>query len=332
MTTIQTIAKLANVSKSTVSNAFNNPEALSPETRKLIFNLCKEYNYRRDFFENNPQEKTETIIEFNHYCPQMMTDFSQRILKGVIEEAQKQQVKILITSRNSYMKSQPHDNQKITGRIIVHPTIKDQYQRNIPTVLIGNTQRKISYLSQVNNHMDTLIQEATELLINLDHRHILFLNSDKIQTISHQYLWGFKKTLQKHNILFSNTNHYMVPHQMNISEHVANLLQTKPFILDNITAIIIAETQMASGVYQALEALNLRIPEDISVISLSKNRSISHLEPKISYFDLNPEKLGQNAFQEVIRLIQRKSVQVINVEHNFMSQESVSYAKKFVMI
>lgn len=332
MTTIQTIATLANVSKSTVSNAFNNPEALSPETRKHIFNLCRKHNYRREFFENIPKEKTETIIEFNHYCPQTMTDFSQRILKGVIEEAQKQGVKILITSRDSYMKIQPHDSKKITGRIIVHPTIKDQYQRSIPTVLIGNTQRKISYLSQVNNRMDSLIQEATELLISLDHRNILFLNSDKIQTISHQYLWGFKQTLQKHNILFSNTNHFMVPHQINNSEHVANLFQTKPFILDNITAIIIAETQMANGVYQAMEALNLKIPEDISIISLSKNRSISHLEPKLSYFDLNPEILGQNALQEVIRLIQGHTVQNINIDHNFMSQESVSYAKNFVTI
>ncbi len=327
MTTIQTIAKLANVSKSTVSNAFNNPEALSPETRNHIFKICKEHDYRRDFFEKKNKQDTQTIIEFNLYSPHSLSDFSQRILKGVIDEANIQNVKILISIRDTSIKQNALVTQEIAGRIIVNPTIKDQYQRSLSTVIIGNTQRKVSYISQINNHMDELIQEATDLLINLDHRHILFLNSDKIKTVSHQYLWGFKQALQKNNILFSNTNHYMVPSHADIAEYVYQLIRSKPYILDNITAIIVTNTQMAIGVYRAVSDLGLNIPKDISILSLSKNRPIDHLKPKLSYFDLNPEKIGQMALIELLSLLKGNPTKEIHIEHKFMSQESITYAK-----
>ena len=58
MATIKDVAKRANVSISTVSLAFNNPERVSENTRNKIFNAARILNY----ISANQVRKKESVV------------------------------------------------------------------------------------------------------------------------------------------------------------------------------------------------------------------------------------------------------------------------------
>jgi LacI family transcriptional regulator len=53
------------------------------------------------------------------------------------------------------------------------------------------------------------------------------------------------------------------------------------------------------GVMHALHELNLRVPEDISVISISNGLIPTLYQPKITYVETSGYKLGKLAFQQM---------------------------------
>lgn len=65
------------------------------------------------------------------------------------------------------------------------------------------------------------------------------------------------------------------------------------------TAIIIEKAN--SALYDACEALGLRIPQDVSVLSLG--RTSHELRPSLATVESNPEEMGRGAFEKLLRMI-----------------------------
>ena len=68
--TMRELAKLANVSASTVSKAFGNAEDVSEDTKELIFSLAKEHGCFNKFSKTKYSKLTVAII-----CPEMKTPY-----------------------------------------------------------------------------------------------------------------------------------------------------------------------------------------------------------------------------------------------------------------
>ncbi len=60
--TIKTIAKLANVSNTTVSRVLNNKPDVKPETRKLIMDLIGKYGFQPNAFARGILSKKSNCI------------------------------------------------------------------------------------------------------------------------------------------------------------------------------------------------------------------------------------------------------------------------------
>lgn len=325
MITISEIAKIANVSKSTVSNAFNNPQALSSATRDHIFKICQDVGYRLEYFQEDSNQDQQTLVEFNIVTSGKISYFTQKIIAGLIEEAAVNNAQILVTLRDKPLTGQNNSDSPIQGRILAHTQIKDQLTDHIPTVLIGKTQNTSSYISQINNHNIDLIHEATELLIDLGHQHILFLNTSQTQTVAHERLKGFKECLANHHIVYTPANHHMCTTWQDPDEYVYRLIHSKPYLLDNMTAIICDSTKMTQGVYKALHELHIRIPEQISVISICRNSDTHLFDPPISHFDLRPHMIGKAALRQTLAMIEGEAARKIYIDHHFISGGSLGY-------
>lgn len=328
MITISDIARIAKVSESTVSNAFNNPQALSSSTRESIFKICKEVGYRLDYFETANHSEKQPLVEFNILTTGSISYFTQEIIAGLLEEAAIHNTQLLITLRKSTLTDAPIHKQDIQGRILIHTQIKDQVTDYIPTVLIGKTQQQTTTISQINNHNIDVIYEATKILIDLGHQHILFLNTSQTQTVAHERLKGFKQCLSNHHLIFSPANHHMCTTRQEPEDYVYKLIHSKPYLLDDVSAIICDSTKMARGVYKALQELNIQIPEQISIIAICRNSETYAFNPPISYFDLQPEMIGKTALRQTLAMIKGEPAQKIFVDHQFVSGSSLTYPSK----
>lgn len=331
MITISDIAKLANVSTSTVSNAFNKPDALSVKTRQHIFDICQQYGYRLEYFKKEHNDSPSTLIEFNILTAGYITYFTQEIIAGLLEEAAQQNTQILITLRDKHMTHITSPQRPVDGRILIHTLVNDQLDENVPTVLIGKTQQA-SLVSQINNHNIDIIYEATKLLIDMGHQHILFFNTDSKLTVAHERLNGFKRCLSQHGLVYSPANHHMCDVQQEPNKYIYQLLRQKPYLLDNMSAIICDSTHMAEGIYQALNDLGITVPDQISILSICRNSSIHQFTPTISYFDLRPKLLGRTALRQTLAMIQGDPARKIFIDHQFVSGGSIGYPSKIALV
>ena len=70
------LAKLANVSFSTVSKAFNNSDDISDETKNYIFKIAKQYGCYGEFFKGKYHKKIIAII-----CPEIVSSYYAEFIK-----------------------------------------------------------------------------------------------------------------------------------------------------------------------------------------------------------------------------------------------------------
>jgi LacI family transcriptional regulator len=62
------------------------------------------------------------------------------------------------------------------------------------------------------------------------------------------------------------------------------------------------------GVMQAIHELNLKVPEDISVISISNGLIPTMYNPKITYVETSGFKLGKLAFSQMHGCLQQQTI------------------------
>jgi len=79
--TIKEIAVKANVSIATVSRALNDDIKVKPETKDLVINLAKEFNYKPNVLARNfVKKKTSTL---GLIMPEVVDEFFTEIIRGV---------------------------------------------------------------------------------------------------------------------------------------------------------------------------------------------------------------------------------------------------------
>ncbi len=74
------------------------------------------------------------------------------------------------------------------------------------------------------------------------------------------------------------------------------------------TAILCSMDAVALGAYAHFSILNLKIPEDISVIALGGNIGGEFLEPRLTVIDYNFFQLGKDAVDYLLRLVRQEEL------------------------
>ena len=66
------------------------------------------------------------------------------------------------------------------------------------------------------------------------------------------------------------------------------------------------------GVMQAIHEMRLKVPEEISVISISNGLFPTMYDPKITYVETNGGKLGNLAFSQMMAAIRQEPVSEVS--------------------
>ena len=170
MATIDEIAKKSGVAKSTVSNVLTGRKFVSPEITERVLQVCKEMDYKPNFFAKLLSTKAKTNIiglfleESNAFKYQ---NFYSILIESIINEASKFNMSLLIY--NGLNDEETLDKLRlgqspIDGGIILSPKIGDKRitQLNdtlIPFVLIGHPESN----SKINFILSTLAQSGIKI-------------------------------------------------------------------------------------------------------------------------------------------------------------------------
>lgn len=322
--TIKDIAKIANVSHSTVSRCLNNSPLVSDITKEKINQIAKdlgfELNANAKFLSTN---KTNTIAIF---IPEVFGDinsgmFFSKLIDKLIREIEKKSYDYIITY--------PYNS--FTGKSNIISTIKRKkadavilaYSENInekdydflqnsslPHLYLHFKPKDINtdFINLVYSNNYKGVYEMTEYLIQLGHKSILSIKYNVDEFEFKERSRGYFDCMIKYNLK---------PHFL---ESGLDFESAKKVCKDNInfikqfSAITLQTDIMAAGFIDVLKEEGLKIPEDIS-ISGYDNINIGLLSnPGLSTVDQNPEelsKIGCEIIFDAINLKEKSYKQIV---------------------
>lgn len=331
------IAKLANVSRSTVSRVVNNYKNVPNETREKVQKIIDEYGYTPNTSARTLAGKSNNIIGLfiadinttnsNKKWIGTNSPYNAELLAQVIASCKRRGYLTLVNTISELSEceemGQYFSNRLLFGGIFIGfpygtKELEELVRKGHNIVLIDqlteedDLEHKIKLFNCDNVQGGYL---ATKYFIEKGFSYIAHITGDdRLSSIQRQQ--GYRKALEEHGV---RVNKNLIV-DGEYREDVAYLETLRLIDKERVDAIFVGNDIMALGVVRAIEERGLQVPDDISVIGFDNlesaewiNLELTTLE--IPMVDIAEQSVGLLFSKEVGRhlmcqpqLIERKSV------------------------
>ena len=296
MPTIRDVAKLAEVSVSTVSLALSSPNRVSPKTLEKIHKAVAEVGYVADPLAQTLARGRSRMIGF--VVGNVGNPFFGDIRRELENYALEHQHFVLITD-SSGKPERERDlvdhliRLKIAGLALAPASFGAEYAAFIRSLSIPVVcfDQKVAGIERDFVGSDNYLAGAmlTEHLLQLGHRRIAFIAGPKhMHTASERYR-GFAETMASAGV--EVVPNYVVDGQFTRSAgyEAAMRLLIQP---ERPTAILGANNAVALAALQAMQELGFRCPDDISLAMIDYVQWSNVITPRITMVVQETLKLG----------------------------------------
>jgi LacI family transcriptional regulator len=310
------VAKLAGVSRTTVSFVLNNVPGMriSEETRRRVLKAAKELDYHPDASARRlVTGKTQILAYVERQTPELAfaDAFMPQALRGVHDAASAYNYEVLFApiplgienGRFSRLLRGHH----VDGIILSGPRIDDEelqelIENHSPIVLQGQWPGQAVASVDVDNVRAA--QEATEHLLRLGHKRIgMIVHTPKAYTAGKARLQGYRKALKEYGIDYDERIvAYAKSSPASGEEALRSLMQVKP----TPSAFFIGSDTVAMGVLQAAKEMGYRVPEDLAIVGFDDIPMSVYLHPPLTTVHLPAYGIGWAAADLLIRVIDRE--------------------------
>lgn len=333
--TIDDVAKKAGVSKGTVSAVINGKTTVKAETRDLILDVMKELNFRPKGvarnLKNNVHDKSIGIIIKDINYP-----FYTSIVSGAKEYANGKGYSVIITSSENDHESEKRfshlfSTKDIRGAIIapiVEGTSEIEHlfklkMINYPFVLLEDVKGIQANVVAINNIR--AIKKAVKYLIDSGHTKIVHFAGPAQSTHTQERIEGFRHAFSERTLVFKKD--MIVSIGSKHEESYQNTLEYfKNLDKENYpTAIVCFNDQQALAVMMALKDLNIRVPEDISIIGNDDIYYAKIYPVPLTTIRAPQHEIGRKAAEILIRNIEAQEPlenEKVVLETEFIVRES----------
>ncbi len=302
------VAKAAGVSISTVSRVLNNKPDVAKKTRARVQRVINELGYT-PYVQTVQQSKTNTISL--HYPLQSqtrleVTDIELDFILGASTAAGEEAFGLNLLTRDLSIQEllDVYRTGQIRGMILMETTLEDwrvQLLRgyNYPFVMIGRCADNKD-LSYIDLDLEGAVEQAFEHLIALGHRQIGFMGfpasiHEHELSSAHWIQVGYERVVQQYDLpVYERHVDFRVQFAY---EAACDLLDTAP----DLTAMVMAYSATAVGLFRALQERGRSVPEDFSIVGIAPGKIANLLHPALSSVDFPLQQVGHQAAQMLIR-------------------------------
>jgi LacI family transcriptional regulator len=307
--TIKDIARNAQVSPTTVSRVLNNSGYVGEETRRRVEAAIAELGYRPDARARGLRGKPSKLVAL--IIPDILnvyyTGVAQAIEHHLSERGYTMLLGITGESADRYI-DYLHFlwERKADGLIYVPPAEGDcsahtrrLVAQGMPVVEV-NRQRESDLLDCVMADNFRGAYEATEHLIGLGHERIALIVGSPETTTGRDRIRGFKWAMRDADLeivpQLLRTGSFTKEFGLEATEELLTL-SPRP------TAIFVTSNRLLMGTMTVLAKHDIRVPDDISVISFDDSEWLSFWQPPVTTVDIAVEEMGMLAVELLMRWI-----------------------------
>ncbi len=315
--TIGDIARLANVSKATVSRALNNSPLINQETRERIQAIARQYNFRLNATARSLSLRQSNTVAFvaPGYKPEFFSAedfFGLEMLGGVGSGLHSLGYDLLFVHAKAGETAWVQDylgSGRVDGFIVVNSSLRQEHARALaeasaPFVGWGSPVPGFQY-STVSGDNVTGGRLATEHLISIGRQRIAFLGGTAgTPTVQNRYK-GYEQAL-------AAAGRTVVPALVVYGDYShASGITTMQYLMQQnpeVDAVFVNSDLMAMGAIQAIQAQGKRVPEDIAVVGYDDLSIAVYSNPPLTTIRQNVRLAGELLAQNLVQYIQTGEV------------------------
>jgi LacI family transcriptional regulator len=305
--TISDVAKRAGVSKTTVSHVINDTRFVEETTKQRVFEAIAELGYRpsvvaRSLTTNRTETVGVVVSDTSNY-------FFAEVLRGIEDVLMPENYALLVCNTAEILEREVHYldiliRQRVDGIIAAATSqrwdiLAQAEVQHTPVVFVDRSFEGLGgAFVGVDNKRGAYL--GTRHLIECGHRQIGILAGFQRLSTMRERLAGFRQALQESDIPLPEE--WVVTSALSIEggREAMRQILTLP---ERPTAVFLNNNLLSLGALLAIRELDLRCPEDISVIGFDDHPWAAVSDPPLTVVRQPAQQIGQAAAQMVLALI-----------------------------
>lgn len=310
--TIKDVAKLANVSPSTVSRVIARSNRISVDTQERVRQAMKELGYypnanARSLVKNS----TDTIglVLSRSVVSALANPFFPLIFRGITSITQEFRYSLLLSSSKDYLEEEEEalrmlKERRVDGLLLLASRVNDSIIEELQKgkhsfVIVGRVPGEAD-VNWVNNDNVQAAEKAVNYLTGLGHHKIGLLIGSSDLIVSQDRLLGYQHALSRSDIPFEPT----LVREVDFTEDggylgMCELLNEHP----DMTALFAIDDLIAIGAMKAAREKGLEIPNDISIVGFNDNPLATYINPALTTIKIPIYEMGAKAAEILINLM-----------------------------
>ncbi len=310
--TIKDLAKMLNISTSTVSRALSDHKDISDATKQRVRKLADEFNYSANVHARLFRKQNSGLIAL--VLPEVNMFFTPNLIKGINKAiAASNYSLITFLSNDSYKKEKEIIKQCLNWAVegVLISLSKETYDLSHLEPLT-KSQIKCVLLDKVldNEHYPSVTidsnqasKKAIDYLIKKGHRNILGIFGNPNFSISQERINGYKEAMKENNIPVLTENIICVDKNTDLDYILPPILNHNK----NISALFTMSDELLAKSLYHINALDLAVPRDLSIVSISDGDFPYLTHPQTSHIKDSGNKMGRTACKFLLQCISEPS-------------------------
>ncbi len=309
--TIDDIARLAGVSKTTVSRVLNHKPDVDPATRERILRIIEEQNFVPSSTASGLAGGRSRLIGM--LIPSWAWPLIPDLTRGIVEAVKQTPYDLILYSINdedlerdrSEVINRLLSTQLTAGLLAVFPERASQhltrlYKQGFPVVIIDD--QEVQSAPWVGADNVTGAYSAVRHLISLGHRCIAHIQGPRKYLVSQDRYQGYCQALLEAGIAPDPAlvleGDFLPPSGRACASKFFELPpQKRP------TAIFAASDEMAYGVLAAAEEYSLSIPQDIALVGFDDDIPSAHTHPALTTVRQPFYEMGKRGIELLLSML-----------------------------
>ncbi|HEV7237200.1 MAG TPA: LacI family DNA-binding transcriptional regulator [Ktedonobacteraceae bacterium] len=328
--TIDDIARLAGVSRTTVSRVLNHKPDVDAATREHVLRIIHEQNFVPSSTASGLAGGRSRLIGM--LIPAWAWPIIPDLTRGIVEMVKQTPYDLVLYSIND--EDLERDRSEVINRLLatqltagllaifpdhVSQQLTRLYKQGFPLVIIDD--QEVQTTPWVGADNTTGAYKAVRHLISLGHRRIAHIQGPKEYLVSHDRYQGYRQALLEEGItpdadLVLEGDFLPPSGRICASKFFELPLEKRP------TAIFAASDEMAYGVISAAEEYGLSIPRDVALVGFDDDAHSMHTRPALTTVKQPFFEMGQRGIELLLSQLDIPASPTRNQTNYSRGQES----------
>jgi LacI family transcriptional regulator, galactose operon repressor len=267
--TIIDIARLANVSKSTVARALSDASNINPDTRKRVMRAVKAAGYERNHLAQSLRSGRSGMLGL--VIPDIANPFWAEVARGAQDKAAEHDASLLVFSSDwDPVREASHlralRQARVDGAMVnpVEDNIDDLGRFGMPVVLIGSSAERFPELSSVGSDIAQGVRLGLDHLVGLGHHQPALLVGSPGRLARTRFMRVVYDHFLERGLdpatMTIEEGEYTVASGQSAMARLIKRMGPRPI------CVFVANDLMALGALLAVRAAGLSCPDDVSIL------------------------------------------------------------------